>query len=74
MRKISTTLFCASFFLLLVAGCRTACIVNIQSAPSGATVYVNGEKRGVTPAKVRLAFESGEERRWQRGGEDLGLR
>src|SRR5450631_3873914 len=51
----------ALFNLLLVAGCSTGgnlfpaagnSPINVESEPSGAEVYVMGEKVGVTPLKV----------------------
>ncbi|MGH9363095.1 MAG: PEGA domain-containing protein [Thermoanaerobaculia bacterium] len=42
-----------------VAGCAPERLVEIDSRPAdakGASIYVNGEKRGVTPAKVRIRF------------------
>jgi hypothetical protein len=50
-----------------VAGCAPAVrLVEIDSRPSetrGASIYVNGEKRGVTPQKVKIDFSAGGERR-----------
>ncbi len=45
--------------LLAVAGCRSHIrYVDLDSKPSGATVYVNGEKKGVTrAARLKLEFK-----------------
>jgi hypothetical protein len=45
--------------LLAFSGCSAARIVEIDSRPADAreaSVYVDGERRGVTPTKVRLDF------------------
>jgi hypothetical protein len=42
--------------LVLAAGCTLSRAVSIESEPSGATIFVNGEERGVTPATVSLHF------------------
>lgn len=35
-------------------------IVDIDSKPSGAVIYVNGEKKGVTRSQVKIEIESGQ--------------
>ena len=53
-----THLFRAAAFavLPLAAGCGGV-VVQISSKPQGATIYINGEKKGVTPMqKVLLPF------------------
>lgn len=49
----------AALLLLVSPGCEIVRFVEISSRPpetTGASIYVNGEKRGSTPAKVRLDF------------------
>lgn len=52
---------------LLSAGCApTVRLVEIDSRPAetrGASIYVNGEKRGVTPQKLKIDFSAGGEKR-----------
>ena len=47
--KVKIFIIFLSFLLLLLIGCG-----NISSDPSGADVFVNGEKKGTTPLNVKL--------------------
>src|SRR6267142_960180 len=40
----------------LLAGCSPRQVVEIVSDPPGATVFVNGEQKGVTNTKVELEY------------------
>src|SRR3989442_1757171 len=50
---------------LTLAGCTALRVVEIDNRPSearGASIFVNGEKRGVTPARVQIDFGSTDQR------------
>ena len=53
-----------SLALLLAAGlgacASNARVVDIDSKPSGAVIYINGEKKGVTRSQIRINLESGQ--------------
>jgi hypothetical protein len=43
---------------LLVSGCGSTRIVDIDTIPTGASIYVDGEKKGVTRSSVPVDFGS----------------
>lgn len=52
-------------FILMSAciGCARTKIVEIITSPPGATIYVDGEERGLTPGTIKVNFTSNEEYR-----------
>ncbi|MBI4585436.1 MAG: PEGA domain-containing protein [Planctomycetes bacterium] len=44
-------------------GCANTKVAEVLSNPSGASIFVDGEKRGTTPAKVQIDFGSDPTRR-----------
>ena len=64
---------CALVLAVLLAGCATLAhgrsqVVRVESAPSGATVFVDDEPRGVTPLNVDLPRDGDVEVRLERDG------
>ena len=61
---------CLSFLILaglcasLTVGCASGvCYVDVDSKPTGAVIYVDGERRGQTRSKVELDFGTDPEKR-----------
>jgi hypothetical protein len=55
-------LLAAPLALAALAACAPTRVVEIDSRPAetrGASVYVNGERRGVTPTKLQVRFNGG---------------
>ena len=48
---------CLAALGLLAAGCSASRMVRIETKPEGAAIYVNGERRGITPETVEIRFE-----------------
>ncbi len=65
LKKILLTLVCLASFGLAAQGCGTPTkYVAIDSKPQGATVFINGEEKGVTPIQnLQLTFPAGLEQR-----------
>jgi hypothetical protein len=47
---------CFIVVFLLAAGCSSVRKVDIDSKPPNATIYVNGEKKGVTRSEISVDF------------------
>lgn len=43
---------------LLAAGCGSVHVVDIDTTPTGASIYVDGEKKGITRSSVPVDFGS----------------
>ena len=53
-----TSLVAAGIAACLAAGCAEQSLyVDVDSKPTGAMIYVDGEKRGLTRSRVRLDFD-----------------
>lgn len=49
----------ATLLALVLGGCASSArLIDIDSKPTGASIYVNGEKKGTTRDKVRVDFKS----------------
>lgn len=48
--------FAAGLAALAIFGCSSARLMDIDSKPSGASIFVNGEKKGVTRSQIKIDF------------------
>jgi hypothetical protein len=53
----------AGFLPVLTAGCSEVRVIDIDSKPTGAVIFVDGERKGVTRSTVRLEFSGDPTRR-----------
>jgi hypothetical protein len=60
-RRIASALLAGA--ALAVGGCSVTRVVDIDSKPSGAVIFVNGERRGITrDEKVKINFTDASQR------------
>jgi len=58
MSAIPPVRISALLLALALGGCSSVRLIDIDSKPAGASIYVNGEKKGTTRGKVRIDFKS----------------
>src|SRR5678816_794416 len=57
-RRGSRALLCALCVGLAACGSTRAKVIEVDSQPRGATVFVNGEKRGTTTTRLQMKYGS----------------
>lgn len=65
LKKSMAIIFCLATVAMGSAGCGVPTrYVNLDSKPQGATIFINGEEKGVTPVEnLQLSFPGGEQQR-----------